>query len=279
MAMQRVHSAAGANEEGLRIMNRLQGKVAIITGGARGMGAATTRLFIAEGAKVAIADVLDEAGAQLAAELGEAVRFYHHDVTSEEGWAALVRAVETELGPVDILVNNAGILLFRSLLDTTLAEYEQVLKVNLTGEFLGIKAVAPGMIARGKGAIVNISSVDGMKGANGLAAYSSSKWGVRGLTRVAALELGHRGIRVNSVHPGGVDTVMTNHDGSTRDKVSERFGNVPLQRVGAPEEVARATLFLASEEASYLAGAEIAVDGGMLAGQYYEQFPGAPGVY
>lgn len=260
-------------------MDRLQGKVAIITGGARGMGAATTRLFVEEGAKVAIADVLDEDGTQLAAELGEAARFYHHDVTSEEGWAALVHAVEADLGPVDILVNNAGILLFRTLLDTTLAEYERVLKVNLTGEFLGIKAIAPGMIARGKGAIVNISSVDGMKGANGLAAYSSSKWGVRGLTRVAALELGHRGIRVNSVHPGGVDTVMTNHDGSSREKVSERFGNVPLQRVGAPEEVARATLFLASEEASYLAGAEIAVDGGMLAGQYYEQFPGAPGVY
>ncbi len=259
-------------------MGRLQGKVAIITGGARGMGAATSRLFAAEGAKVAITDVLEEDGAQLAAELGGAARFYRHDVTSEQGWADLVRAVEADLGPVDILVNNAGILLFRTLLDTTLAEYERVLKVNLTGEFLGIKAVAPGMIARGKGAIVNISSVDGMKGANGLAAYSSSKWGVRGLTRVAALELGHRGIRVNSVHPGGVDTVMTNHDGSTREKVNERFGNVPLQRVGAPEEVARATLFLASDEASYLAGAEIAVDGGMLTGQYYAQFPGAPGV-
>jgi 3alpha(or 20beta)-hydroxysteroid dehydrogenase len=259
-------------------MGRLKGKVAIITGGARGMGAATSRLFVEEGAKVAIADVLDADGAALAAELGDAARFYRHDVTSEDGWAELVRKVEAELGAIDILVNNAGILLFRTLLDTSLADYEKVLKVNLTGEFLGIKAVAPGMIARGKGAIVNISSVDGMKGANGLAAYSSSKWGVRGLTRVAALELGHRGIRVNSVHPGGVDTVMTNHDGSTREKVNERFGNVPLQRVGAPEEVARATLFLASDDASYLAGAEIAVDGGMLTGQYYEQFPGAPGV-
>lgn len=259
-------------------MGRLQGKVAIITGGARGMGAATSRLFAEEGAKVAIADLLDEAGAALAAELGDAARFYRHDVTSEEGWAALVQAVEKDLGPVDILVNNAGILLFRGLLDTTLEDYQRVLNVNLTGEFLGIKAVAPGMITRGKGAIVNISSVDGMKGANGLAAYSSSKWGVRGLTRVAALELGHRGIRVNSVHPGGVDTNMTNQEGASRDKVNERFGNVPLQRVGAPEEVARATLFLASDDASYLAGAEIAVDGGMLTGQYYPGFPGAPGV-
>jgi len=259
-------------------MDRLKGKVAIITGGARGMGAATSRLFAAEGAQVAITDVLEEAGAALAAELGERARFYRHDVSSEAGWAAIVAQVEADLGPVDILVNNAGILLFRSLLETSVEEYRHVLDVNLTGEFLGIKAVAPGMIARGKGAIVNISSVDGMKGANGLAAYSSSKWGVRGLTRVAAMELGHRGIRVNSVHPGGVDTAMTNHDGSARDKVNERFGNIPLQRVGGPEEVARATLFLASDEASYLAGAEIAVDGGMLTGQYYVGFPGAPGV-
>lgn len=259
-------------------MGRLNDKVAIITGGARGMGAATSRLFAAEGAKVAIVDLLDEAGEALATELGDAARFYHHDVTSEDGWAKLVEAVEADLGPVDILVNNAGILLFRALLETTRDEYETVLNVNLVGEFLGIKAVAPGMIARGKGSIVNISSVDGMKGANGLAAYSSSKWGVRGLTRVAALELGHKGVRVNSVHPGGVDTMMTNQDGRSRDAVSERFGNIPLQRVGAPEEVAKATLFLASDDASYLAGAEIAVDGGMLTGQYYVGMPGAPGV-
>jgi 3alpha(or 20beta)-hydroxysteroid dehydrogenase len=259
-------------------MDRLKGKVAIITGGARGMGAATSRLFAAEGARVAIADLLDDAGAALAAELGGSVRFHHHDVTSERDWAVLVERVEADLGPVDILVNNAGVLLFRTILDTSLEDYERVLRVNLCGEFLGIKAVAPGMIARGGGAIVNVSSVDGMKGANGLGAYASSKWGVRGLTKVAALELGHRGIRVNSVHPGGVDTIMTNFDGRARSEVDARFGHVPLQRVGAPEEVARATLFLASDEASYLCGAEIVVDGGMTAGQYYEGFPGAPGV-
>jgi len=258
-------------------MGRLANKVAIISGGARGMGAATARLFVAEGARVAIADLLEDAGAALARDLGDAARFYRLDVTDEKSWAGLVEQVGADLGPPDILVNNAGILHFATLLDTSLADYERVLRVNLVGEFLGIKAVAPGMIARGGGSIVNISSVDGMKGANGLAAYASSKWGVRGLTRVAALELGHRGVRVNSVHPGGVDTIMTNHDGSTRDKVNERFGNIPLQRVGAPEEVARATLFLASDDASYLAGAEIAVDGGMMAGQYYEGFPGAPG--
>lgn len=259
-------------------MGRLEGKVAIITGGARGMGAATSRLFAAEGAKVAIADMLDEAGAALAAELGDAARFYHLDVTDQDQWVATVAAVEADLGPVDILVNNAGILLFRTLLDTTLEEYRKVLDVNLVGEFLGIKAVAPGMVARGKGSIVNISSIDGMKGANGLGAYASSKWGVRGLTRVAAMELGHKGIRVNSVHPGGVDTAMTNEAGRSRDEVNQGFRNIPLQRIAGPEEVAKATLFLASDDASYLAGAEIAVDGGMVLGHYYEGFPGAPGV-
>lgn len=259
-------------------MARLDGKVAIITGAARGMGAATARLFVEAGAKVAIADVLDDPGQALAAELGAAARFYHLDVTSEESWGQTVRAVEADLGPVDVLVNNAGVLLFRSLLETSAEDYRRVIDINLVGEFLGIKAVAPGMIARGGGAIVNISSVDGMKGANSLAAYASSKWGVRGLTKVAAMELGHRGIRVNSVHPGGVDTAMTNYEGVPREKVSERFQNIPLQRVGAPEEVARATLFLASDEASYMAGAEIVVDGGMVLGQYYPLFPGAPGV-
>jgi 3alpha(or 20beta)-hydroxysteroid dehydrogenase len=259
-------------------MGRLSGKVAIVTGGARGMGAATSRLFAAEGAKVAITDVLEAEGAALAAELGDAARFYRHDVTSEAEWAEVVKQVEADLGPVDVLVNNAGILMFKSLLATTLEDYERVLRVNLVGEFIGIKAVAPGMIARGKGSIVNISSVDGMKGANGLCAYASSKWGVRGLTKVAALELGHRGIRVNSVHPGGVDTVMTNAGNSAREEVNERFTNIPLQRVAGPEEVAAASLFLASDDSSYLAGAEIVVDGGMTVGQYYPGFPGAPGV-
>ena len=259
-------------------MARLDGKVAIVTGGARGMGAATSRLFVDAGAKVAIADILADAGQALASELGEAARFYALDVTSEQSWAETLRAAETDLGPIDILVNNAGILLFKSLMQTTPEDYRRVLEVNLVGEFLGIKAVAPGMIARGKGAIVNISSVDGMKGANGLAAYASSKWGARGLTKVAAMELGHLGIRVNSVHPGGVDTAMTNYEGASRETVSERFHHLPLQRVGAPDEVAHASLFLASDEASYMTGAELVVDGGMTTGQYYPRFPGAPGV-
>jgi 3alpha(or 20beta)-hydroxysteroid dehydrogenase len=258
-------------------MGRLSGKVAIITGGARGMGEATSRLFAQEGAKVAVADLLDEAGAALVQELGGGARFYRHDVTDAASWSALVAQVTQDLGPVDILVNNAGVLLFRSLLETSQEDFERVLKVNLVGNLLGIQAVAPGMIDRGKGAIVNISSVDGMKGANGLAAYCSSKWGIRGLTRVAALELGHKGVRVNSVHPGGIDTAMGNQGARPREEINKGYGNVALQRIGAPEEVARASLFLASDDASYLAGAEIVVDGGMIAGNYYEGFPGSPG--
>jgi 3alpha(or 20beta)-hydroxysteroid dehydrogenase len=149
--------------------------------------------------------------------------------------------------------------------------------INLTGTFLGLHTFGPRMCARRRGSIVNISSVDGMKASNGLGAYSASKWGIRGLTRVAAMEFGHQGVRVNSVHPGGVDTAMGNPYGETRDAVNKRYAMVPMQRVGAPEEVARTSLFLASDESSYLCGAEIAVDGGMLCGQYYLGFPGAPG--
>lgn len=259
-------------------MNRLAGKTAIITGAARGMGAATCRLFVEQGAKVAVADLLDEDGRKLAQELGDAARFYHHDVSSEESWAALLQSVERDLGPVDVLVNNAGVLMFKTLLDTSLADYERVLKVNLVGEFLGIKAVAPGMVERGRGSIVNISSVDGMKGANGLAAYASSKWGVRGLTKVAAMELGHRGVRVNAVLPGGMDTAMGNPGQRGRDEVNQGFTNIPLQRVAEPHEVAAATLFLASDESAYMVGAEIVVDGGMTTGHYYQGLPGAPGI-
>ena len=259
-------------------MDRLKDKVAIVTGGARGMGAATVRLFVAEGAKVVIGDVLDEDGTQLAAELHGKAIFLHHDVTDEASWNKVIETTQAKFGAIDVLVNNAGVLLFRTIAETSKADFEKVLSVNLVGTFLGVKLVGAQMLARRRGSIVNISSVDGMKAANGLGAYCSSKWGSRGLTKVAAMEFGHQGVRVNSIHPGGVDTAMGNPYGESRADVNRRYAMVPLQRVADPIEIARTSLFLASDDSSYLCGAEIAVDGGMLTGQYYVGFPGAPGV-
>lgn len=259
-------------------MARLKDKVAIITGGARGMGAATVRLFVQEGAKVMIADVLDADGEKLAGELKDSAVFVHHDVTDEASWKTLIEQTIEAFGSIDVLVNNAGILMFKTLAETSKADFERVIGVNLTGCFLGTKLVGAHMLGKGRGAIVNISSSDGMKGANGLGAYCSSKWGIRGLTRVAAMEYGHKGVRVNSVHPGGIDTAMGNPYAEPKAEVNKRYTMVPLQRVGDPLEVAQTSLFLASDESSYLCGAEIAVDGGMLTGQYYIGFPGAPGV-
>ena len=258
-------------------MARLKDKVAIITGGARGMGAATVRLFAAEGAQVVAADVLDDDGRKLAQELKGKVAFEHLDVTSEDAWQAVVDRTLAAHGRIDVLVNNAGVLLFQTIADTKRADFERVINVNLLGTFLGVKLVGAHMVARGRGSIVNISSADGMKGANGLGAYCASKWGIRGLTRVAAMEYGHKGVRVNSIHPGGIDTAMGNPYGEPKTEVNKRYAMVPLQRVGDPLEVANTSLFLASDESSYLCGAEIAVDGGMLTGQYYVGFPGAPG--
>jgi len=259
-------------------MARLKGKVAIVTGGARGMGAATCRLFAAEGAKVVVADVLDADGQKLAGELKGAAQFMHLDVTDENNWRSVLQKCSDEFGEPDVLVNNAGVLLFKTIADTTKADFDRVTGINLGGCFLGTKLAGERMVKRGKGSIVNISSADGMKGANGLGAYCASKWGIRGLTRVAAMEFGHKGVRVNSVHPGGIDTAMGNPYAEPKDKVNQRYTMVPLQRVGDPVEVAQLSLFLASDESSYLCGAEIAVDGGMLTGQYYVGFPGAPGV-
>jgi 3alpha(or 20beta)-hydroxysteroid dehydrogenase len=257
-------------------MARMEGKVAIVTGGARGMGAQTCRLFVAEGARVVIADVLDEQGAALARELGDAARFMHLDVADEANWARVAAATTEQFGRVDVLVNNAAVLVFGGITELTKREFERAVSINLVGTFVGIRTIAPLMVAQKAGSIVNISSVDGLRGVNALAAYVSSKWGVRGLTKVAALELGHQGVRVNSIHPGGVNTMMSNPAGAPLDEVNKHYTNVPLQRVGLPEEVARATLFLASDEASYCNGAELSVDGGMAAGAYYPGLPGAP---
>ncbi|QBQ98965.1 glucose 1-dehydrogenase [Paraburkholderia pallida] len=257
-------------------MARLAGKTAIVTGGARGMGAATCRLFVEEGARVVIADVLEAEGQALARELGDAARFVRLDVTEEADWAHVAAFATEVFGRIDVLVNNAAILMFGGVTELTKQDFERVLSINLVGTFTGIRTIAPLMKAQGSGSIVNISSVDGLRGVNALAPYVASKWGVRGLTKVAALELGHQGVRVNSVHPGGVNTVMSNPTGAPLEEINKHYANVPLQRVGLPEEVARATLFLASDEGSYCNGAELAVDGGMTAGAYYPGLPGAP---
>jgi 3alpha(or 20beta)-hydroxysteroid dehydrogenase len=243
-------------------MRRLDGKVAIITGGARGQGAAEGRLFAAEGASVVLADVLDDEGEKVAAEIGDAARYVHLDVTDEDQWAAAVAFAEEAFGPVTVLVNNAGILLFQSLHKTDLSDFENVMRVNVTGVFLGMKAVTRSMEQAGGGAIVNISSTAGLQGLPFLGAYVASKWAVRGLTKTAAIDLGHKNIRVNSVHPGGIDTPMV--AGTTAD--APFYKRLPVPRMGSADEAARAVLFLASDEASYIAGAELAVDGGATCG-------------
>ena len=190
-------------------MGRLDGKVALITGGARGMGKSHVRHFVAEGARVVFGDVLDDKGAYVAAGLGErSCRYLHHDVTSEDDWAAAVALATEAFGRLDVLVNNAGILMFAPIADMPLADFRRVLEVNAVGCWLGMKAVTEPMKRAGGGSIVNISSIEGFAGADGLSAYTASKFAIRGMTKVAARELAGFGIRVNSVHPGGVLTRM-----------------------------------------------------------------------
>jgi 3alpha(or 20beta)-hydroxysteroid dehydrogenase len=243
-------------------MGRLDGKVAIITGAARGQGAAEARLFAAEGAKVVLADILDEDGAKVAEEIGDAALYLHLDVADEAAWQATVKAAEEAFGPVSVLINNAGILHFQALHKTTLEDFDRVMRVNVHGVFLGMKTVTPSMVAAGGGSIVNISSTAGLQGLPYLGAYVASKWAVRGLTKTAAIDLGHKGIRVNSVHPGGIDTPMV--AGTNAD--APFYQRLPVSRMGSADEVAAAVLFLASDEASYIAGAELAVDGGATSG-------------
>jgi len=255
---------------------RMQDRIAIITGGARGMGAATVRLFAREGAKVVIADVLEEEGRALAAELGGDAMFQRLDVSSEADWTALTEAVLARHGRIDALVNNAAVVAFAPITALTVEMIDRVLGINVKGTMLGLKHVGGAMCAAGRGAIVNISSVDGLRGANALSLYSSSKWAVRGLTKTAALEFGHQGVRVNSVHPGGVNTLMGNPQALEGEAKNAGYERVPLQRIGEPEEIAAASLFLCSDEASYICGAELSVDGGWAAGYYHHYLPGAP---
>lgn len=259
-------------------MGKLDGRTAIVTGAARGMGEATARLFAQEGANVVLSDVLTAEGEKVAREIGGRSFFMAHDVRREEDWLKVAAEAKSRLGRVDILVNNAAIVWFGAIDDLTKDDLDRVIDINVKGVLLGLKTIAPIMKAQRRGAIVNISSVDGLRGCNGISAYTASKWAVRGVSKSMAFELGPQGVRVNSVHPGGIDTVMGNPTGMSKDEMNKRsYGLVPLQRMGDPEEVARATLFLVSDEASYITGAELAVDGGWTAGIYQPALPGFPG--
>ena len=250
-------------------MGRLEGKVALLSGGARGQGEAEAELFVAEGAQVVFGDVLDDLGEAVAKRLGDDASYVHLDVTSEADWRSALAEAEGRYGPVDVLVNNAGILAMGPLThEVTLDQYLRVINVNQVGVFLGMRTVIPARLQRRRGSIVNISSTNGIAGYGGTIAYTASKFAVRGMTKNAALEYGKAGIRVNSVHPGGIDTPMIRPEGieMTQEAQDAAWEMMPLARVGKPADVAKLVLFLASDESSYCTGAEFMVDGGMLAG-------------
>lgn len=257
-------------------MERLKGKVALVTGGARGIGEGIVRRFVSEGASVMISDVLDAEGQALAAELGAAAAFVKHDVTSRADWDSAIAATEAKFGKLDCLVNNAGVLVFKRLDDLSEAEMRRIIDVNLMGTMIGCQAALPALERAGGGSIVNMSSADGISGANSLTAYCASKFGVRGFTKALALELGHRGIRVNSIHPGGILTPMANPTNIPREHYDRGFWIYPAQRSGEPSDIGAAAAYLASDDAKYCYGTELSVDGGLNAGHYYMAMPGAP---
>lgn len=242
---------------------RLTGRVALISGAASGMGASHARAFIAEGASVMIGDIADTAGEELATALGDRAAYIHLDVTSSKDWDAAVAETVRRFGKLDVLVNNAGILDGGPIGEYSEKQWQNVLSINLTGPFLGLTAARDALVAAAPAAVVNISSAAGIQGVPGVHAYTASKFGVRGLTKSAALELAPHGVRVNSVHPGGILTPML---GATGEVTLDRGANT-LARLGLPEEVTPLVVFLASTESSYCNGAEYVVDGGMTAGR------------
>lgn len=257
-------------------MNRLEGKVALVTGGARGIGEGIVRRFVAEGAKVLITDLLDEQGAALAEELGDAAAFLHHDVTSRPDWDEAVGAAEARFGRLDTLVNNAGVLFFAGFEGYSDQQIDTLMDVNVKGVIYGCQAAIPAIERAGGGSIVNMSSADGIAGANAVSVYCATKFAVRGLTRALALELGPRKIRVNSIHPGGIYTPLANPMNVSKDVYDRNYWIYPAQYAGEPRDIAAAAAYLASEDARYCMGTELSVDGGMNAGHYYMGLPGAP---
>jgi 3alpha(or 20beta)-hydroxysteroid dehydrogenase len=251
-------------------MGRLDDRVAIVTGAARGIGERIAARFVAEGASVLLADRRDELGESAAGALrrtgGRAV-YAHLDVTSPDDWRAGIARAEDELGGVDVLVNNAGVIRVKPFLETSLGELRKVFETNVVGAFLGMQAVAEPMRRRGGGSIVNFSSVQGIEGREGMSAYAASKFGVRGLSRSVAIELGPLGIRVNTIVPGPTRTSMTERPGWTDAQYDAAYGGYPLGRMASADEIAHMALFLASSESSFCTGADFVVDGGVLAGK------------
>lgn len=252
---------------------RLEGKVALITGSARGQGEAEARRFLAEGAKVAITDLRDVVGGQLAAELGPDTFYQQLDVTREDDWNAAVAATVDRYGKLDILVNNAGIGAFGTLEGLDLKTHHEMIDINLHGVYLGMRAAKAALVATGNGAIVNISSIDGIVGVLGMTSYAGSKFAVTGMTRSAAIELGPLGVRVNSIHPGVINSPMVQEaPPETRGRLDRLMDMQPIKRMGEPHEIASLALFLASDEAGYITGAQFVIDGGHLAGPWRESF-------
>ena len=243
-------------------MERLADKVAIITGGAAGMGEAHVRRFIDEGAKVVLTDVNAEKGQALAEKLGDNALFIEHDVTDEAGWEKVVATAEETFGPVNILVNNAGISPVLSLEHSSIEDYMNVVNINQVSVFLGMKYVVPSMKKADTGSIINVSSINGMNG--GVVGYTDTKFAVRGMTKAAAKELAKYDIRVNSVHTGVINTPMV-QESDAFEQIQAMVGMIPLQRMAEPQEISQLVLFLASDDSSYSTGSEFIADGGILA--------------
>lgn len=243
-------------------MKKLKDKIVVITGAAGGMGMIHAEEFINEGAKVVITDIMEENGKEVAERLGSNAIFVYHDVTKENDWKSVVERTEEKFGSIDILVNNAGIVMTKSIEDMSLAEYEKVIAINQTGTFLGMKCVLPSMKRAGGGSIINISSIEGLVGGPMISAYTASKFAVTGLTKSAAGEFAPYGIRVNSVHPGVIDTPMIYQE-DVKDAVGAVIQATPLKRPANPREISKLLIFLASEDASYSTGSVFVADGGL----------------